>query len=68
MVDEAISIERQDAPNLREVDRVLRRGPAKLVGPNGEHAMLPEPLYHLLKNIVKSLADGHSLVVLPEER
>ena len=30
--------------------------------------MLPEPVYVLLKDIVKSLADGHSLVVLPEEK
>ena len=40
MVDEAISIEPQDSAALREVDRVLRRGAAKLVGPKGEHAML----------------------------
>ena len=68
MVHDAISIEPEDAANLREVCRVLRRGPAKLVGPKGEHAMLPKPLYSLLKDIVKSLTDGHSLVLMPEEK
>ena len=68
MVDESISIQPQDAANLRDVGRVLRRGPAKLVGPKGEHAILPEPLHDLLKDIVKSLADGHSLVLMPEEK
>ena len=68
MVDEAISIAPKDASSLQDLGRVLRCGPARLVGPGGENAMLPEPLYVLLKEIVKSLADGHSLVVLPEEK
>jgi excisionase family DNA binding protein len=68
MVNEAISIEPQDAGNLRSVGRILRRGPATLVGPEGELAVLPEPLYALLKDIVKSLAEGRSLVLLPEEK
>ena len=68
MVDEAISIEPRDAPKLRDIGRVLQRGPAKLVGPKGEHAVLPQQLYALLKDIVKSLADGQSLVLLREEK
>src|ERR1700682_3784176 len=65
VVDEAILIQPQDAADLRDVGRVLRRSPAKLVGPKGEHATLPEPLYDLLKDIVKNLAEGHSLVLVP---
>ena len=68
MVNEAISIEPRDASNLQDLGRVLRRGPAKLVGPKGENAMLPQPLYILLKDIIKSLAEGHSLVLMPEEK
>jgi excisionase family DNA binding protein len=68
MVDEAITIPPQEAANLRDVSRVLRRGTAKLVGPNGERATLPKPLYNLLKDIVKNLADGRSLVLMPEEK
>lgn len=68
MVNEAISIEPRDASNLQDLGRVLRCGPAKLVGPKGENAMLPQPLYILLKDIIKSLAEGHSLVLMPEEK
>ena len=64
----AISIKPGDATKLLEVGRVLRRRGAKLVGPKGEYAVLPQPLYALLKDIVKSLADGQSLVLLPEEK
>ena len=68
MVEEAISIDPQDASNLRDVGRVLQRGAARLVGPHGEHVVLPQPLRALLKDIVKSLADGHSLVLLPQHK
>ena len=68
MVHEAISIQPQDNANLRDVSRVLRRGTAKLVGPKGEHATLPKPLYNLLKDIVKSLAEGRSVVLMPQEK
>ena len=68
MVNEAISIEPQDAGSLQGVGRVLRRGPAKLVGPKGELAELPKPLYLLLKDIVKRLAEGRSLVLMPEDK
>jgi excisionase family DNA binding protein len=73
MVNEAISIEHisiepRDAPGLQALGRVLRLGPAKLVGPAGDNAMLPEPLHVLLKDIIKSLAAGHSLRLLPEEK
>ena len=68
MVDEAITIPPLEAANLRDVSRVLRRGPAKLIGPKGERATLPKPLYNLLKDIVKNLADGRSLVLMPEEK
>ncbi len=39
-----------------------------LIGPAGEHATLPEPLYDLLKDIVENLEKGRSLVLMPEEQ
>jgi len=45
-----------------------RRGRAKLIGPKGEIAVLPPSLHALLKDAVKNLADGHSLVLLPKEK
>ncbi|HEV2687392.1 MAG TPA: excisionase family DNA-binding protein, partial [Bryobacteraceae bacterium] len=63
-----ISIQRQDAAKLRDVSRLLRRGSAKLVGPKGEQAALPGPLHDLLKDIVRNLENGRSLILMPEER
>lgn len=68
MVDDAISIQPQDAASLHNVSQLLRRGSPTLVGPKGEHATLPEPLYDLLKDIVRHLENGRSLVLMPEER
>jgi excisionase family DNA binding protein len=68
MVDDAISIPPQDAASLHNVSQVLRRGSPTLVGSKGEQATLPEPLYDLLKRIVRNLEDGRSLVLMPEER
>ncbi len=68
MIEETVTIQTKDAANLREVGRVLRRGPAKLVGPKGEQAVLSKPLHNLLKDIVRRLSDGRRLVVMPEEK
>ena len=68
MVDEAISIQPGDVATLGAVGRMLRSGQARLLGPKGEMAALPPPLYGLLQNIVAVLEEGRSLVVMPEEK
>jgi len=68
MVGEAISIQPGDVLKLRALDRMLRSGQAQLLGPNGEMAALPAPLYGLLQNLVSVLQEGRSLVVMPEEK
>ncbi len=68
MVQDAIIIHPQDAANLHAVIRLLRRGSPSLVGPAGEQATLPAPLYGLLKDIVRSLEKGESLLLVPEEQ
>lgn len=68
MVGEAISIAPKDASTLAEVGRVLRRGRASLVGNRGVNVPLPEQLRFLLKDIVKELADGRSLILMPEDK
>jgi excisionase family DNA binding protein len=68
MVRAAIMIQPEDAAELRGVSQLLRRGSPTLVGPAGEHATLPAPLYDLLKDIVQNLEKGRSLVLLPEEQ
>lgn len=68
MVQDAITIQPQDAAELHGVSQILRRGSPTLVGPKGEHATLPVPLYDLLKDIVRNLESGRSLVLMPEEQ
>lgn len=67
MVYEAISIQPEDAAHLHDVGRLLRSGSAQLVGPEGEQATIPAPLYDLLKDIVRNLEDGRAMVFMPED-
>jgi excisionase family DNA binding protein len=68
MVDDAILIQAQDVSSIHSVSRILRHGAPTLVGSKGEQATLPAPLYSLLKDIVRNLENGRSLVLMPEER
>jgi excisionase family DNA binding protein len=68
MVQDPITIQPQDVAELRSVSQILRRGSPTLVGSKGEHATLPESLYVLLKDIVRNLESGRSLVLMPEEQ
>lgn len=68
MVYEASSIRPQNAEKLQDVGRLLRRGRAKLTGSTGEAINIPEPLYTLLKDAVRNLTQGRSLVLIPEEK
>ena len=68
MVEDIIAIQPQDAAKLRDVSQLLRLGLPTLVGSKGEHATLPAPLYDLLKDIVRNLENGRSLILMPEER
>ena len=68
MVDEAILIQPQDATTLAEVSQLLRHGSATLEGPKGERAILPAPLYTLLKDIVRGLEDGRSFVLMLQDQ
>jgi excisionase family DNA binding protein len=68
MVHEAVLIRPQNAEKLQDLGRLLRRGRAKLTGSKGENLAIPEPLYSLLKDAVRNLAQGRSLVLIPEEK
>jgi excisionase family DNA binding protein len=68
MVLDAISIQPEDRNELHDVGQLLRGGSPTLVGSKGEQATLPAPLYDLLKDIVRNLENGRSLVVMPQER
>lgn len=65
---EAIAIRPQNAKKIEDIGRMLNRGRVKLTGPMGENLSIPEPLYQLLKDAVTNLAQGRSLVLIPEEQ
>jgi excisionase family DNA binding protein len=54
--------------NLQDIGRLLRRGRARLTGSKGENFTIPEPLYSLLKDAVRNLTQGRSVVLIPEEK
>jgi excisionase family DNA binding protein len=68
MVLDPITIKPEDAAELHGLSHLLNCGSPKFVGPAGEHASMPEPLYELLKDIVRNLEKGRSLVLLPEDQ
>ena len=68
MVHEAVSIRPGSSEKLQDVKRLLRCGRPKLAGPKGENVSLPEPLFSLLKDAVRSLSQGRSLVLIPEDQ
>ena len=68
MVYEAVSLRPQNTEKLQDVGRLLRRGRAKFTGSKGENMAIPEPLYSLLKDAVRNLTQGRSLVLIPEEK
>lgn len=68
MVHEAVSIRPENAEKLLDVGRLLRRGRVKLAGPKGENMSIPEPLYSLMKDAVRNLTQGRSVVLIPEEK
>jgi excisionase family DNA binding protein len=61
----ACSGRRWCSSTVSEIPRTLS---PTLVGSKGEHATLPEPLYVLLKDIVRNLESGRSLVLMAEEQ
>ncbi len=68
MVDDAILIQPHDAAALGKLSRLLRNGTATIEGPGGEHASIPASLYTLLRDIVRGLEDGRSMVLMPEDQ
>lgn len=54
---------------VRSIDSALRRADspnsANLIGPDGEEIPLPETVFRLLSNVVRDLAQGHAVSIVP---
>jgi excisionase family DNA binding protein len=59
--------ERQEA-EIRRLRRMVERGRAKLVGPDGRQLALPEPVHELLLMILTNLQAGKAISIFPENQ
>lgn len=57
-----------EASQVEELRRVLQLGNPELVGPNGnERISLPPSIYRILKDVVRNLQRGRTIVLVPED-
>jgi excisionase family DNA binding protein len=61
-----ISISEPQAGQIRELRRLIQRGDAKLVGPDGHQVAIPAPVHDLLLMILKDLQAGKAISIVPE--
>jgi excisionase family DNA binding protein len=65
---EAVSLPESEERQIKELDRLLKLGPPELVGPNGDERFeLPPSIYRLMKDIVRNMQRGKSIVLIPED-
>jgi excisionase family DNA binding protein len=62
----------QERPNLEKVDKFFMQQVEasfpKLVSSSGEEIELPEPVFHLLRQLVHDLAQGNTVMIVPGHR
>lgn len=65
---ESVVVQQQDAESIRQLDQLLSQetSQAKLVGSDGEEVLIPEPVYHLLRDIVHMMASGQAIHLIPQ--
>ncbi len=54
--------------NIAEVQRLLARSHAKLVGSDGQEIYLPESLYELLRQVTHVLSQGKGVTIVQSDR
>ncbi|MEH2360663.1 MAG: helix-turn-helix domain-containing protein [Nostoc sp.] len=59
-----------EAESIKELERVLsvKDFQAKLVGANGEKINIPEPIYHVLLQVVHAMASGKAISIIPQQQ
>ena len=57
----------RDDSVLEQLEALLDKDVAKLVGPDGEEVELPEPIYELLHKVVRALVGGEKVSLYPED-
>jgi excisionase family DNA binding protein len=65
---ESVTMPESEEQQVNELDRLLKLGPPALIGPNEtERLNLPHSIYGLLKDIVRNMQRGKSILVIPED-
>ena len=67
-LSDPISIPEAQEAQIRDLRRVVQRGNAKLVGPDGNQIASPEPVHDLLLMILKNLQAGKAVSIVPEHQ
>src|SRR5881227_18900 len=68
ILSEPISIPNAQEEQIRDLRRLIQKGRASLVGPNGRKIPLPEPVHDLLLTILKHLQAGKAISIVPEHQ
>lgn len=63
-----VSILEAQTAQIRDLRRLIQRGEARLVGPDGREIAIPEPVHELLLMILKDLQAGKAISVVPEHQ
>ena len=67
MFPEPITMPASEEEQVRELYKLLELGTPALVGPHNERIELPDSIYRLLKNIVKNMQRGRSIMLVSEQ-
>jgi excisionase family DNA binding protein len=68
MASAPVSILETQTAQVRDLRRLIQRGEARLVGPDGREIAIPEPVHELLLMILKDLQAGKAISVVPEHQ
>jgi excisionase family DNA binding protein len=68
ILSDPISIPETQEAQIRDLRRLIQRGNAKLVGPDGHKIAIPEPVHDLLLMILKNLQAGKAVSIVPEHQ
>lgn len=65
---EPIAIRQAEAEQVQKLRRMIQRGNAKLVGPDGDTIALPDTIHDVLLLILKNLQAGKAISIVPEHQ
>jgi excisionase family DNA binding protein len=65
---EPITVPEAEQAQVEELRKLLQLGAPELVGPDGkERISLPPSIYRALKNVVRNLQRGRTVILIPED-